>query len=84
MVNTSRGQKNVHQTLFIPLSVSCFLYAFASRRGNKEEQPPPENTHINILFEFLTSLPQQLSDLMTWGSLINSRTLFRVCVVDIE
>lgn len=52
-VNFLRRQ-NVHQTLFMPLTISCVLHTLSFRQGNKGSQPSSEK-HINILFEFLTT-----------------------------
>lgn len=49
-----KKEENVHQTVFIPLSISHVLYTLSFRQATKASSLL-QKTHINILFEFLTS-----------------------------
>lgn len=82
-VKLAQGQKCTSDSFHSPHYLMCPPYSLL-QAGQQRPRSLLQKTHINILFEFLASHPQQLSDLMTRGSLINSRTLFQVCVVDIE
>lgn len=77
------SEANMYIRLFILLSISWLFYTLSFGHGNKGQQPPPQNTHQYFIW-ISNITPQLLSDLMTRGSLINSRTLFQVYVVDIE
>ena len=78
-----QGQKCTSDSFHSPHYLMCPPYSLLQAGQQRLSQPPPENTHQYFIWISNIS-PQQLSDLMTRGSLINSRTLFQVCVVDIE